>query len=43
MAERGFSTRFNADLDMRMNQNDKLSAFHVVNEYDEVQISQILF
>ena len=43
VAERGFSTRFNADLDMRMNQNDKLSAFHVVNEYDEVQIRQILF
>ncbi len=43
VAERGFSTRFNADLDMRMNQNDKLSAFHVVNEYDEEQIRQVLF
>ena len=29
VAERGFSTRFEADLDMRMNQNSKLSAFEV--------------
>lgn len=43
VAERGFSTRFDADLDMRMNQNDKLSAYHVVNEYDEEQIKQVLF
>ena len=43
VAERGFSTRFNADLDMRMNQNIKLSAYHVVNEYDEEQIKQVLF
>ncbi len=35
VAERGFSTRFEANLDMRMNQNDKLSAYNVVNEYDE--------
>ena len=43
VAERGFSTRFDADLDMRMNQNSKLSAYHVVNEYDEEQIKQVLF
>ena len=42
VAERGFSTRFNADLDMRMNQNNKLSAFHVVNEYDEEHLKQVL-
>lgn len=42
VAERGFSTRFDADLDMRMNQNSKLSAYHVVNEYDEEQIKQVL-
>ncbi len=35
VAERGFSTRFEADLDMRMNQNKELSAYNVVNEYDE--------
>ena len=33
--ERGFSTRFEADLDMRMNQDSPLSAYQVVNDYDE--------
>ena len=41
VAERGFSTRFEADLDMRMNQNSKLSAYHVVNEYDEEQLRKV--
>ncbi|MDH7445175.1 16S rRNA (cytosine(1402)-N(4))-methyltransferase RsmH [Aquimarina sp. 2201CG14-23] len=35
VAERGFSTRFEADLDMRMNQSDELSAYNVINEYEE--------
>ncbi len=35
VAERGFSTRFESDLDMRMNQNKELSAYNVINEYDE--------
>ena len=43
VAERGFSTRFDADLDMRMNQKSRLSAFHVVNEYSEEQLRQVLF
>lgn len=43
VAERGFSTRFEANLDMRMNQQNKLSAFHVVNEYDEERLRQVLF
>ena len=42
VAERGFSTRFEADLDMRMNQESELSAFHVVNEYDEDRLKQVL-
>lgn len=42
VAERGFSTRFEADLDMRMNQNNELSAYHVINEYKEEQIKQVL-
>ena len=41
--ERGFSTRFEANLDMRMNQQEKLSAFHVVNEYSESQLKQIFW
>ncbi len=43
VAERGFSTRFEADLDMRMNQDSKLTAFHVINKYDEEQIKDVFF
>jgi 16S rRNA (cytosine1402-N4)-methyltransferase len=43
VAERGFSTRFEADLDMRMNQDSKLSAFEVINNYDEEQLRAVLF
>jgi 16S rRNA (cytosine1402-N4)-methyltransferase len=43
VAERGFSTRFEANLDMRMNQENKLSAFEVVNSYDEEQLRAVLF
>ncbi|WP_417290342.1 16S rRNA (cytosine(1402)-N(4))-methyltransferase RsmH [Corallibacter sp.] len=43
VAERGFSTRFEADLDMRMNQQSALSAYHVVNDYAEEQIRQVLW
>jgi 16S rRNA (cytosine1402-N4)-methyltransferase len=42
-AERGFSTRFDAELDMRMNQDDALSAYQIVNEYDEEKLSNVLF
>jgi 16S rRNA (cytosine1402-N4)-methyltransferase len=42
VAERGFSTRFEADLDMRMNQDSKLSAFEVVNTYSEEQLRDVL-
>jgi 16S rRNA (cytosine1402-N4)-methyltransferase len=41
VAERGFSTRFEADLDMRMNQNDALSAYEVVNDYDEKELKRV--
>jgi 16S rRNA (cytosine1402-N4)-methyltransferase len=43
VAERGFSTRFEADLDMRMNQDSALSAFEVVNNYDEEQLRTVLY
>lgn len=42
VAERGFSTRFEADLDMRMNQSSELSAFHVINKYEEEDLKQVL-
>ena len=42
-AERGFSTRFDGDLDMRMNQKSKISAKAVVTEYSEEKIAEILF
>lgn len=42
VAERGFSTRFEADLDMRMNQSNQLSAYHVVNEYSQEDIRDVL-
>lgn len=42
-AERGFSTRFDAKLDMRMNQGSRLSAYEVINEYDEEQLKKIFY
>ncbi|MBE0423363.1 MAG: 16S rRNA (cytosine(1402)-N(4))-methyltransferase RsmH [Lutibacter sp.] len=42
-AGRGFSTRFDADLDMRMNQSGALSAFEVINKYDEEKLANVLF
>ena len=42
VAERGFSTRFEAELDMRMNQKGELSAYHVINEYEEAALKSVL-
>jgi 16S rRNA (cytosine1402-N4)-methyltransferase len=39
--ERGFSTRFEADLDMRMSKRNELNAFKVVNEYDEANLKRV--
>ena len=41
VAERGFSTRFDADLDMRMSQKNDLNAFRVVNEYDDANLKRV--
>lgn len=40
-AGRGFSTRFNAKLDMRMDQRQTLTAFDVVNTYDEQRLHKM--
>jgi 16S rRNA (cytosine1402-N4)-methyltransferase len=37
--ERGFSTRFDAELDMRMSQKNDLNA-NRVNEYDEANLKE---
>ena len=40
---RGFSYHKNARLDMRMDRTQDLSAYEVVNEYDEKHLSDIIF
>ncbi len=42
-AERGFSYNMDARLDMRMNREDALSAFEVVNGYSESELAKIIF
>jgi len=41
--ERGFSIRFDAMLDMRMNQKDVLSAHSLVNTYEEEVLRQVFW
>ncbi|MFP2997396.1 16S rRNA (cytosine(1402)-N(4))-methyltransferase RsmH [Spongiivirga sp. MCCC 1A20706] len=40
---RGFSTRFEGLLDMRMDQTGALSAYHVINDYDEESLREMFF
>jgi len=42
-AERGFSTRFDAALDMRMSKRDTFSAYDVVNTYSYDKLRRVLF
>ena len=41
--DRGFSYRYDVKLDMRMNTEQKISAYDVVNTYSEEQLSKIIF
>ena len=42
-AERGFSIRFDAQLDMRMNQQNALSAYALVNTYEEEDLKRVFW
>ena len=39
--ERGFSTRFDAELDMRMSKKNELNAHKIINEYDEANLKRV--
>jgi len=41
VAERGFSTRFDAELDMRMSHKNDFNAYRVVNEYDDANLRKV--
>jgi 16S rRNA (cytosine1402-N4)-methyltransferase len=42
-ASRGFSTRFDGILDMRMNQNKPIDAKYIINEYEEKELKRVFY
>ncbi len=42
-AERGFSIRFDGELDMRMNQKSKITAKQIINNYEEEKLADVLY